>query len=170
MKKSNIDFGKSHLLGSDLPPERTHAGSLEGTITHPLTDGWSNAVSSKQKSWYVDAFRSILVDIPPEHISSKTIVMEHHKNGHLHAHFSVVLNDSANFFIAGLLSDIAKRYHSLLPKQKFKRWHIYNETFLYMNMNRYCSAPITLQYRYVDELRDGRAALTVWHEYMLKAQ
>lgn len=167
MKRFSSIIGESHSLGSDSPlPEVSNKGHVEITMTHPLTDSWSNMNTDKQKAWYKNAFRQLTTYLT-DYLESAEIHFEYHSNGHVHAHALIIMNEK-KFFIVGLLADLAKMYHSSLPKQKFKRWHIYNEKFMYKDMNRYCAAPITIQYRYSEEKRDGILAIDVWKKYIHK--
>lgn len=161
--------GGMRNLGS-IPPEVASGGHLEITLAYPQTDSFCNASSDKQKKLYSKLFNDMMNAIPFEYRVTAKYVFEFFKSGHIHLHGYIKLHPDRKFFIVGLLADVAKKWHSLLPVKKYQRYHLYNGKNLYSDYDRYKAPSICLQWRSEDAQRDQRPALESWIEYMNKAQ
>jgi len=157
------------LLGS-IPPEVTRGGHVEFTLAYPQIDAFCNATSDKQKKLYTKLFNDTLSAIAPEYKAYALHVFEFFKTGHIHMHGVLKLTNDKPFFLIGLIADLAKKWHSLMPVKKYQRYHVYNGKHLYSDLNRYKAPSICIQYYYDGQTIAGESALVRWIQYMNKCQ
>jgi len=130
------------------------SGYLAITLNHPQTKLFLSMTSDKQKQLYGKIWNCIRVTFGM-HCEHK-YVYEFTQKGQVHLHGYVKM-PSVNYYIAGAISDIVKKYLQLLPK----RFSMFNTQHYYPEYERYRCPSICVQH-FTD--------ITEWAMYMNKAQ
>jgi len=173
--KSNFDeiIERTDLHGSRTPDSAdefalpTTGGIFLLTIEYPHVDKYVNLSSDRQKLILSGLFRDIIHIIEPAYIAEFHYVYEYHKTtGFVHLHGYVRVLDTMPLYPIGGVCDMAKLYHSKMPKVKYCRYHLYSPKSLFSQYGRYKNPGICIQYLYRDDL----AGLNDWKQYMAKEQ
>lgn len=127
---------------------------LEITLNHPQTKRFLAMNSTKQKALYCSIWNCIKNEFQLDGTSA--YIYEYTKLGQVHLHGYIKL-PPGNFFIAGAISDIVKRYLNLLPK----KYSLYNSNNYYPEYDRYRCPSICVQYT---------NDISAWKDYMAKDQ
>lgn len=132
-----------------------NGGFIQVTLNHPRTKTFLNMSSHQQKELYAKIFRVLKNTITIDPHSDYTF--EYCKSGQVHLHGFIQIPDEKRVFVLGAISDVAKKYLSLLPGSHSN----FNERNMYGKFLRYRSPSICLQYAMENNS---------WLEYMNKAQ
>lgn len=175
--------GRTALLGSStptrgstelLPPTISWSqnGHVELTLCYPQTDSWLNMTQEDQRKVYRKCLEKILIllrKVCP--LAKAEYVFELFKSGQTHMHAVIDLVESTKFLPLGMITDIAKVYHAMLPVKKFHRYHIFDPKSVYADIDRYRHPSIVIQYQYPDAKdKSGESRRSVWGAYLRKAQ
>lgn len=167
-------FGQSTSHGSTLPKSPidgeyklpVQGGIVLITLSHPHTDKWVNLTTKDQKDLLYRLFQYCVSVADPINIVRMDHVYEYHKTGHVHLHGYVIFRDDLKLYPIGAVADMAKLYHSKMPKEKWHRYHLYNDKHLYSQYGRYRDPGCCFQYLYSDDSE----GLNRWIKYIYKDQ
>lgn len=175
--------GRTASLGSSTPTRGkpgelpanvfwSQNGHLEITMCYPQIDQWINMTQECQQKHYRKLLERLLVIIRKVcPLAKAEYVFELFKSGQTHMHAVVDLIESTKFIPVGMISDLAKTYHTMMPIKKFHRYHLFDSKSLFAEMERYRHPSIVIQYQYPDAKdKSGESRRIVWGKYLRKAQ
>lgn len=135
---------------------------LEITLNFPRTTSFKNACTEKQKKLYDRIWRIMIHSKGQDRLDLRTRrTFELCNSGHVHLHGILYLRVPQNFYINGLIADLARTYLSLLPK-KFSQYH---DHFMFNQFNRYRCPSIVIQY---DDFNSDQKRIMEWETYIDK--
>jgi len=153
--KPGVDcLGRTRQNFESIPKKIPVHSYLEITLNHPQTKSFLKMNSTKQKSLYHNIWNCMKNEFSLDPMNN--FVYEYTKTGQVHLHGYIKL-PMGNFFIAGAISDIVKRYLNLLPK----KYSLFDSKNYYPEYERYRCPSICVQYT---------NDIAQWIEYMGKAQ
>lgn len=181
MSENGKVFDWGEVLGSDTDsegPDLVALREIEGvtdikiptgfvgiTLNYPRTKRFLNANSNAQKHIYNLWFRSFknTFDILDSH--EFEFHYEYCKTGQIHLHGFIPIYQK-EFFINGLLSDLAKAALQYLPA----KYQNFNENCLFPDCFRYRCPSMCLQYYENNDDVEGKAGFKHWKNYIRKSQ
>lgn len=159
--------GHSSSLARAMPEEELFlepctGGFFEITIHYPCTALWLKMSAEKQRKKLSVIFRDAICALPLDKHYSSRHVFEFGKNGQVHLHGVLVVNDDFKHIPVGSISDIVKVILSYFPK----KYNKFCTSHLYAQWDRYAAAQCCVQYRSKTETE----RYAEWTNYLSKQQ